>query len=104
MDGTGLCRLPHDSDKDRYSYYSGCGRLHVAGVFNNRGGSNIPQRADIPNQHSVYVDSVSSERVSNASAAATAIGSVLDLQYGVFRNRSRVDVIRSDEEGTARGD
>ena len=45
------CLKPSGGDDDPYWYFSGCGRVNIAGVFNNGVGENknIPHRASVPN-------------------------------------------------------
>jgi hypothetical protein len=81
----GSCRSCHSICKSpfghsaRDSALSGCGRLHLAGVFNGAlGGSpTTPNRASISNPHSVYV-----------LGATEWVGGALDIERGIFFNRS----------------
>ena len=69
---------------------SGCGRLHIAGVFNGALGNPVgpgePNRARVSNPHSVFV-----------ADELEWIGGALDLERGMFLNRS---VVTCPEDGT----
>eukprot|EP01045_Picozoa_sp_COSAG04_P008043 COSAG04_NODE_437_length_14435_cov_4.075126_9_plen_534_part_00 len=76
-----MCTRPLKAGPAHETQLSGCGRLHIAGVFNGAlGGSPpTPNRASISNPHSVYVE-----------GALQWIGGALDFERGIFYNSSLV--------------
>ena len=75
------CFKPSGLADDPYWYFSGCGRVNIAGVFNNGEGTNdiIPHRASIPNPHSIYIKN-----------ANINLGTALDIKHNFFYNKSTV--------------
>ena len=59
------------------------GVLYMAGMFNGESYTTPSQRAQLPGVHSVLLQSSTVQRVS-------AVGAALDLERGVFYNRTRV--------------
>ena len=81
------CLKPSGESDDPYWYFSGCGRVNIAGVFNNGVGENrnIPHRASVPNPHSVYIK--------NADAN---LGLGYDIKRNLFYNKSSVTCLNNE--------
>ena len=79
---------PSGGNDDPYWYFSGCGRVNIAGVFNNGVGENenIPHRASVPNPHSVYIK--------NANAN---LGLGYDIKRNMFYNKSSVTCLNNNK-------
>lgn len=83
-----------------------CGRVNLAGVFNNEtyydddNAGTFPRRASISNPYSVYIDNQQSISNTNADTEITSqyIASALDLKLGKIYNRSLVSCGNNNEE------
>ena len=86
LSGDAGCSSTSDQCKSS-SAQGSCGVVHIGGVFTNRTDNRgtVPHRADIPNPFSLTVESVG------------RVGSALDLERGVYLNRSVVSCEAGDE-------